>query len=35
MDDARPTTHDDGRQPIAKGHLSDSGDLKISIFNTK
>ena len=26
---ARRTTHDDGRQPIAKGHLSDSGDLKI------
>ena len=28
-DDARRTTHDDGRQPIAIGHLSDSGDLKI------
>ena len=26
-DDARRTTHDDGRQPIAIGHLSDSGDL--------
>ena len=24
------TTDDDGRQPIAIGHLSDSGDLKIS-----
>ena len=23
------TTHDDGRQPIAISHLSDSGDLKI------
>ena len=22
-------THDEGRQPIAIGHLSDSGDLKI------
>ena len=22
--------HDEGRQPIAKGHLSDSGDLKIT-----
>ena len=22
-------THDDGRRPIAIGHLSDSGDLKI------
>ena len=29
MDDAHRTTHDDGRQPIAIGHLSDSGDLKI------
>ena len=27
--DARRKTHDDGRQPIAIGHLSDSGDLKI------
>ena len=27
--DGRRTTHDDGRQPIAIGHLSDSGDLKI------
>ena len=26
--DGRRTTHDDGRQPIAIGHLSDSGDLK-------
>ena len=26
--DAQRTTHDDGRQPIAIGHLSDSGDLK-------
>ena len=25
--DARRTTNDDGRQPIAVGHLSDSGDL--------
>ena len=23
-------THDDGRQPIAIGHLSDSGDLMIN-----
>ena len=23
-------TYDDGHQPIAKGHLSDSGDLKCS-----
>ena len=29
--DGRRTTDDDGRQPIAKGHLSDSGHLK----NTK
>ena len=29
MSDARRSTHDDGRQPIAIGHLSDSGDLKI------
>ena len=28
-DDAHRTTHDDGRQPIAIGHLSDSGDLKM------
>ena len=28
--DARRTTNDDGRQPIAIGHLSDSGDLKRS-----
>ena len=27
--DARRTTNDDGRQPIAIGHLSDSGDLKM------
>ena len=27
-DDGR-TKHDDGRQPVAIGHLSDSGDLKI------
>ena len=26
--DGRRTTHDDGPQPIAIGHLSDSGDLK-------
>ena len=26
--DGHRTTHDDGRQPIAIGHLSDSGDLK-------
>ena len=26
------TTHDDGRQPIAIGHLSDSGDLKNCIW---
>ena len=26
---ARSTTDNDGRQPIAIGHLSDSGDLKI------
>ena len=29
--DARRTTDDDGRQPIAIGHLSDSGDLKSSL----
>ena len=34
MDDARRTTHDDGRQPIAIGHLSDSGDLKSFMKNT-
>ena len=28
MHDARRTTHHDGCQPIAIGHLSDSGDLK-------
>ena len=28
--DGRRTSHDDGRQPIAIGHLSDSGDLKSS-----
>ena len=28
--DARRTTHDVGRRPIAIGHLSDSGDLKIN-----
>ena len=27
-DEEPRTTHDDGRQPIAIGHLSDSGDLK-------
>ena len=30
MDDAH-TLHDDGRQPISIGHLSDSGDLKTLI----
>ena len=30
--DGRRTTHDDGRQPIAVGHLSDSGDLIINGF---
>ena len=30
--DARRTTDDDGRQPIAIGHLSDSGDLKTFTF---
>ena len=29
MHDERRRTDDDGRQPIAIGHLSDSGDLKI------
>ena len=28
MDNGRRTTHNDGRQPIAIGHLSDSCDLK-------
>ena len=28
-DDGRRTMHDDGRQPMTIGHLSDSGDLKI------
>ena len=28
-DDARQTIHNDGHQPIATGHLSDSGDLII------
>ena len=28
--EGRRTTHDDGRQLIAIGHLSDSGDLKIT-----
>ena len=35
MDDGRRTTHDDGRQPIAIGHLSDSGDLKITSMTFK
>ena len=30
--DARRTTDDDVCQPIAIGHLSDSGDLKILTF---
>ena len=30
-DDARRTS-EDGRKPIATGHLSDSGDLKICIY---
>ena len=30
MNDRRRTTQDDGRQPIAIGHLSASGDLKSS-----
>ena len=29
MDDGRRTAHDDGRQPIAIGHLSDSGNLNL------
>ena len=29
-EDERRTTHDDGRQPIAIGHLSDSSDLNIT-----
>ena len=28
MDDGQWTMHDEGRKPIAIGHLSDSGDLK-------
>ena len=28
-DDGRRTMHDDGRQPMTIGHLSDSGDLKM------
>ena len=32
---ARRTTVDDGRQPIAIGHLSYSGDLKISSMFTQ
>lgn len=28
IDDRRQTMHDDGRRPIAKVHLSDSGDLE-------
>ena len=31
--DARLTADDDGRQPIALGHLSDSGDLKMCKIN--
>ena len=31
--DGRRTTDDDGRQPIAIGHLSDSGDLKKSAYD--
>ena len=31
--DGRRTTHDDGRQPKAIGHLSDSGDLKMFCAN--
>ena len=34
-DDARRTPHDDGRQPIATGHQSDSGDLKIKAIHDK
>ena len=30
-DNARGRTDDDGRQPTAIGHLSDSGDLKDNI----
>ena len=29
LTDARQTIHKDGHQPIAAGHLSDSGDLII------
>ena len=32
VSEEKMTTHDDGRQPIAIGHLSDSGDL-IKIFH--
>ena len=32
-DDARRTMHDDGSQPIAIGHLSDSGDLITYTFS--
>lgn len=28
----RDTMHDDGQRPITIGHLSDLGDLKISLF---
>ena len=28
-------THDDGRQPIAKGHLSDLGDGRVSVTRVK
>ena len=30
-EDGQRTTHDAGRQPIAIGHLSDSGDLKKTV----
>ena len=30
----RRTTHDHGRQPIARGHLSDSADIKIHFHYT-
>ena len=32
-DDAQRTTHDDGRQHLAIGHLSELGDLKIFLFD--
>ena len=32
MDDGPRPTHYDGRQPIAIGYLSDSGDLQIFSF---